>query len=764
MAGVATELVAARRALFEERRLDVLRGWGNALLALDCPDPTLGPFFDAVQARPVDDELAALTIRLMRIRERGPATPPPTYATAGVVDAAPRTPPSQLPHDVRSFVGRHEMLGVLRRAVDTPGRPRVAVLRGAAGTGKTALAIHFGRQVSPSFPDGQLYVDLRAFNAHSEPIRPEVALGILLRGLGHGQTGLPSHLGELQALYRTSVADRKLLVVLDNAANAAQIRPLIPGTDGSFVIVTSRRKLTDLTVFDGATSLHVGTLDERSALDLVTKTIGSTRRDLDANSARALVRACGLLPLALCIAADRIAARPHQHFTDLVTEIRDRNERLDLLSPDDDVAVRTAIGWSCEDLPPTAARLLKLLGGVPLTEISVASAAALLGSDHEQSRQAILALLDRHLLDQQSGTRYRMHDLVALYAAELWNQDLTPAVRRAAQRRLLDWYLYGAAASDRVLSSSRYAMPVLEPADAAVLLPEINDEESALEWCETELHNTVDAVKLAASGGFRQHAWQIPTFLMSFYYRQSHWTQWVETMTIAVEQTRLLHDEGANYRCQGNLIGAFLQTKDFRYAVDHCDRIMRSSYGRKHPEMLLNVLNTRGLALMGLKNPREAIESYNSARIGIEALDALTPHSSNLYCNVLANLGEAYTELGMWETALRFHEQALALRQQNGDVERQSLSLSGIGALHLRTGRLDEAVEYLRKASHLARQSRTPLNDAEALHLLGRCYAAMQRPHEAQEAFREALTIFERLSHHDAEEVRHEMLEHLAGK
>lgn len=497
MAGVTTPLVADQRALFEERRLDVVRGWGNALLALDCPDPTLGPFLNAVQARPADDDLAALTIRLMRIREPAPATPPPTYAIAGTVDAAPRTPPSQLPHDVRSFVGRHEMLSALRRAVDTPGRPRVAVLRGAAGTGKTALAIHFGRRVSTSFPDGQLHVDLKAFDTRSEPIRPEVALGILLRGLGHGQTRLPTHLGELQALYRTSVADRKLLVVLDNAANEAQVRPLIPGTDGSFVIVTSRRKLTDLTVFDGATSLHVGTLDESSALDLITKTIGSTRRDLDANSARALVNACGLLPLALCIAADRISARPHQHFTDFVTEIRNRNERLDLLSPDDDVAVRTAIRRSCEDLPPTAVRLLKLLGGVFLREISVPIAAALLGSDHERGRQAILALLDRHLLDQQSGTRYRMHDLVALYAAELWNQDLPPAVRRAAQRRSLDWYLYGAAASDRVLSSYRHAMPVLEPADAAVRLPSPEMTSSGHLLCE----------KPWSAKGNPSHAW-----------------------------------------------------------------------------------------------------------------------------------------------------------------------------------------------------------------------------------------------------------------
>lgn len=764
MAGVATELVAAQRALFEERRLDVLRGWGSALLALDRPDPTLGTFLNAVQAQPVDDELTALTIRLLRIRERRQATPPRTQATAGTTDTAPRTPPSQLPHGVRSFVGRQEMLNSLRRTVDTPGRPRLAVLHGAAGTGKTALAVHFGRQVSTSFPDGQLYVDLKAFSAHSEPMRPELALGILLRGLGHGQTGLPTHLGELQALYRTSVADRKLLVVLDNAANAAQIRPLIPGTDGSFVIVTSRRKLTDLAVFDGATSLHVGTLDESSALDLITKTIGSTRQDLDATSARALVNACGLLPLALCIAADRIAARPHQHFADLVTEIHNRNERLDLLSLDEDVAVRTAIGWSCEDLPSTAVRLLKLLGGVPLTEISVPIAAALLGSDYEQSRQAILALLDRHLLDQQSATRYWMHDLVALYATELWNQDLTPAIRRAAQRRLLDWYLHGAAASDRVLSSSRHDLPAVEPADAAVLLPEINDMESALEWCETELHNTVDAVKLAASAGFRQHAWQIPTFLMSFYFRRSHLTQWVETMTVAVEQTRLLHDEGANYRCQLNLIGAFLQAKDFHRAADHCDRIMRSSFVRDHPEMFFNVLNKRGLALMGLRNPREAIESYNSARLGIEALDNLTPHLFNLRCNVLSNLGQAYTKLDMWETALRFYEHALTLREQKGDLERQSLSLSGIGALHLRAGRLDEAVVYLRRASHLARQNRTPLYDAEALRLLGRCYAALQRPHDAQEAFREALTIFETLYHHDAGEVRYEMLEHLAGE
>ncbi|MFD8316823.1 AfsR/SARP family transcriptional regulator [Kitasatospora purpeofusca] len=374
----------------------------------------------------------------------------PTQHGAAPVPRPPRPRqhlprPAQLPPALATFVGRRAELSALDGLTDPagPAAAGIGVVTGGAGTGKTALAVHWAHRVRERFPDGQLHLNLGGY-ALDPPLTPHEALARFLRALGTDLERVPGTVDESAALYRSLLADRRVLVLLDNAHNAEQVRPLLPGSAGSLALVTGRDGLTGLTACDGARRLVLDVLPRTEAVELVARIAGAERTRAEPRAAAELAAACGHLPLALGIAAGRLAERPHRTLVEHTAELRDAEDRLTALQIDSDAAsaVRVAFDLSYRALQPTAQRLFRLLGLAPGNCISTAAAAALSGSAPAATRPVLEHLAAAHLLSPAGPDRYRLHDLLRCYAAERATAETRPADRAAARERLRSWHLH----------------------------------------------------------------------------------------------------------------------------------------------------------------------------------------------------------------------------------------------------------------------------------------------------------------------------------
>jgi hypothetical protein len=355
--------------------------------------------------------------------------------------------PAQLPHGLRGFTGRDAELAQLEHFLAEGAEGGViAAIDGAAGIGKTALAIRFGHRVADQFPDGQLYVNLRGFDPCQSPMTPAAALGHLIRSVGvnAGAGGWEelTDLDDLAALFRSLVAGKRMLVILDNAATADQVRPLLPGSPTCFVVVTSRDRLGGLVARHGARRVTLRPLAPHVALALVGGIVGPARIAAEPEAAVALTRLCDYLPLALCVAAERVAARPHSTLAELTNQLVGQLDRLDGLATNGDEAgsLRTVFSWSYCALAPEAQRMFRLLGLNPDPDISISAAAALAGIAVPEARRLLNTLAGMHLLEESAYDSYEFHDLLHVYAAECVGAEDVATEHRDALRRLLAWY------------------------------------------------------------------------------------------------------------------------------------------------------------------------------------------------------------------------------------------------------------------------------------------------------------------------------------
>ena len=352
--------------------------------------------------------------------------------------------PRQLPAAPRGFVGRADELRVLSRllgrgAAQTDGVV-IAALTGMAGIGKTALAVHWAHQVADQFPDGQLFVNLRGCSADA-PLTPTGALCSSLTALGAPPVRIPGNTDGQAALYRTLLAGRRMLIVLDNAQDAEQIRPLLPGSPGCLVLVTSRNRLTGLAAAEGAHLITLDVLTDSESRDLLSTNLGVKRAMAEAAAVSELIALCGHLPLALCDLAARVVARPGPPLSALATEMRDARSRLDVLETGEwATSIRAAFSWSHAKLGDRAARMFRLLGIHPGADATVSTAASLAGMPRGQASLALTELCDEHLLTEYAPGRYILHGLLRAYAAEQANSIDSVAERCAAVRRVLDYH------------------------------------------------------------------------------------------------------------------------------------------------------------------------------------------------------------------------------------------------------------------------------------------------------------------------------------
>jgi tetratricopeptide (TPR) repeat protein len=459
------------------------------------------------------EELAEAYVRVLRqdIRAGDRGWPfVSSQALPVTVDVVPR----QLPAGPRAFVGRARELAALsaraERDLSQASGVAIAALTGMAGIGKTALAVHWAHQVADRFPDGQLFVNLRGSGPSGTPVMPTDAVSGFLTALGVLPSRIPPDTDGQAALYRSLLVGRRMVIVLDNAQNAEQVRPLLPGSPGCLVLVTSRNRLTGLAASDGAYLMTLGVLSEAESHDLLASNLDAGRALAEPATVSELIALCGHLPLALCDVAARAVAGPGLPLATLSAEMRDARRRLDVLETGEPVtSVRMVFSWSRARLGSSAARMFRLLGVHPGPDITVQAAASLAGLPRGQADLALVELCDEHLLTEYVPGRYTCHDLLRSYAAEEASAHESETALRAAILRMLDHYLHAATVASALLYPCQ-PEPTWTPSQPGVMLAEIAGPAQAAEWFENEQHVLLRVIDQAAEGGFAPYAWKLP--------------------------------------------------------------------------------------------------------------------------------------------------------------------------------------------------------------------------------------------------------------
>jgi DNA-binding SARP family transcriptional activator len=679
-------------------------------------------------------------------------TEPSGSASATLTPPAPVVP-RQLPTATRHFTGRAEALEALgalaAEAAEESQATVISVIDGTAGIGKTTLALHFAHKVARQFPDGQLYVNLRGFEPAGPQMTPVEAIGLLLDGLAVPAARIPAGLDAQAALYRSLLVGKRMLVLLDNARDVDQVRPLLPASPGCLVIVTSRSQLTSLVATEGASPLTLDVLTDAEAQELLGRCLGPERVADDPSAAGALIQLCARLPLALSIAAARTYSQPWLSLAALTADLRDARSRLDALDAGHATAnVRAVLSWSYKQLDPPAARLFRLLGLHAGPDISTAAAASMAGLPLGEGRRGLVELTRAHLLAEHVPGRFSCHDLLRAYAAELTQSADSEAERRAATGRMLDHYLHTAH------SAALRARSINSPLMLAALAPgaeaeRISDAEQALAWFEAEHRVLMAATGRALEAGFDTHAWQLVWTLSDFLDMRGRWHDWAVAEQIALAATQRLGDRVAQASVH----------QRFGYASG---RIGRYDDAHAHLGLALSIHNERGdhagqayvhnslaitLSYQGrhgeaLGHARQSLTSYTAA--GDRAGQA----------QALNSVGWLNAVVGDHEQAVSYCEQSLDLFRDLGSTEGEASALDSLGYAHQQAGQHADATAcYLQAVElHRAAGSRWGVGDTLG-HLGDTCHAAGKLP-EARAFWEEALAILADLHAPEADQIR----------
>ena len=626
-------------------------------------------------------------------------------------------PPRQLPGDVRGFVNRVDELAKLDRALDEsaadPNAVSVLVISGTAGVGKTSLAIRWAHRVRDRFPDGQLHVNLRGYDP-GLPVTADHALEHFLRALGVSSGRVPADLEAKAALYRSLVADRRVLIILDNAATTGQVRPLLPGTASCLVVVTSRSHLPGLVVREGARRVAVEMLTEPASVSLL-RTVTAEYRGVDDDRELAeLARLCARLPLALRIAAERAAARPRMALAELIRTLRDESSLWEALSTEDSDeadAVRTVFAWSYRALPPDTARVFRLLGLHPGAEFGVAAAAALTATPKTQLRHHLDSLIGANLLEHVGPDRYQYHDLMRAYASDQAQTEEAAEEHRAALRRVLEWYLHSAVSARQLISPDPYVPLVpLDPPDAAVAPLEFADHDQAVGWYETEKANLQTAVRTAVATGFDRIAWQLPAVLGEVNGQRDPLGGWPDTDLIGLDAARRAGDRVGEAVLLENLgVRARLRHR-LPEAVDRYRAAERVFDEIGDLAGVVRALNGRGLTHQRQRQLDDARDCYQRGLAVAAELGA-----RHLVGVLRGNLGHTFEHLGDLVGAERELRGSVAVFEDLGDRSRAAMSRHDLGIVQVERGDLAAARDSLQSSLDVARELNNTIIEGGAL-------------------------------------------------
>ncbi|WP_328497914.1 tetratricopeptide repeat protein [Streptomyces sp. NBC_00414] len=695
--------------------------------------------------------------------DSGLLAPPVTTGAASAPAPAPVpapsvTVPAQLPAALPVFVGRAaELAEVL--GLPSGGTVVVGAVAGTAGVGKTAFAVHWARQIADRFPGGQLYVNLRGFDPLGPPVSPEHALRTLMESLGTDERRLPQDIDALTGLYRTLLTGKRVLLLLDNARDAAQVRPLLPGAPGCLVIATSRNRLTGLIAVDGAHSLNLDVLSVPEARELLARRIGQQRVVAEPDLVEEIIDRCARLPLALAVTAARAATRPAVPLAAIAAELRDSAGGLDAFHDGDTAAdVRAVFSWSYHAHTPDAARLFRLLALHPGPDITLPAAASLAGRTVPRTRQLLGELLQTHLVDEVAPGRYASHDLLRAYATELTDAVDPPERIRAARQRMFDHYLHTAHEAAALTNRARALIP-LAPATEGVRAERFHaDTARAAAWFAAEQAVLLAIVEQTATHRYDVHTWQFAWALSNHLHLRGLWKEEESAHRAGMEAATRLGDRSAQAYAHRGLGTATAGLGRFAEAAEHAERAIElftasgdlracaESYRTLAwaAEQQGDLKAALGAAQRSLALFRTCEDREGDGRRGRAAT-----------ASALNAVGWNHVLLGQHRQALDNCRQALALCLELGDDINAAHTWDSIGHAHHHLEDHDEAVTAFGHALALYRQhAGVPWFTGGTLMRLGDTCLSAGDQDAARTAWTEGLDIMEQLGHADAEHLR----------
>lgn len=696
---------------------------------------------------------------LRELQQRVLAADPTLSAAGGApVGLAPRRPasrrqrPEQLPHAIADFVGRKQERAALHDAAENGERraPRIVAVTGTAGVGKTTLAVHWAHEVKDRFPDGQIFLNLRGFDPHQQRVEPAAGIRTMLDALGVPADQIPVDADAQAGLYRSQFAGRRILVLLDNASDAAQVRPLLPGSEGSLVLVTSRDQLVSLVAVDSARPVMLHLLSDDVARELLARRLGADRVDAEPAAVDAIIEACARLPLALSVVAARARINTHLSLTQLADELRHARGGLDPFDAGDVAAdVRAVFSWSYTGLAEGAARLFRLLALVPGPDVTVPAACALAELTPPLARSLLGQLNRAHLVSERAPGRFGMHDLLRAYASELVAGTDAEPLRRAALRRFLDHYLHTAYRADELLNRFREDPIELEPPAPGVVAQPLRDHQEALSWFEAEQLTLRAATRQAAESGFMGHAWRLVWTLTHFLDRHGDWHESAPLQEIALGAAQELGDVQAQAISHVGLAYALIRLDRLDEADVHTKQAL-ALYEQSGD--LLGMAHALRSRTWVMDRQRRFDEGLHHAQRALDLFRAAAYQTGE--ARALNGVGWFHLMLGEYEEALRYCRLALELQRRIGARLYQADTLDSIGRACHRLGRYAEAAANLQAARALYREFGDRYNEADELVVLGDVRRDAGNVDGARTAWREALRIFEELGHADADLLR----------
>jgi DNA-binding SARP family transcriptional activator/Flp pilus assembly protein TadD len=766
LAGVGSRLVEIGASGLEEQRSSALEDCVDVELRLGLAHELLGELTDVVERYPVRERMRGqLMVALYRVGRQADALAVYRHGREVLADelglepgphlqnlhrriltrdpellvAQPAPVPASaaprrcLPRDVVDFTGRDDVVRRLLALVpvdpsDGPASPIIEVIDGMAGTGKTSLAVHVAHLAAERYPDAQLFIDL---HGHSDqaPVDAPTALDALLRQLGVAVERIPERFDDRVMLWRAELAGRRAVVVLDNAADSAQISPLLPGGSRTLTLITSRRRLPGL---DGVHPVSLDVLDRGSAVRLLARVAGE-RVNAEPAAAAEVARQCGYLPLALRLAAARLVHRSRWTVADLAERLSRARAPLAELAVEGRT-VSAAFALSYQHLDESAQRVFRLLGLHPPDAFGAHAAAALADLDVYSAQDVLEELVDAHLLEAPSAHRYRLHDLLHEYARELAGAADRTEEAHDALCRLNDHYLRSAARATAHLEPA-YAREGLDTVEPGETTPEFVGEEEARAWLDRERANLLATIRVAAELGWHRSVCRLARAMWVYLWLNGYTDELVEAHELALAAAGTLGDEAAIATAHNYLASGYGRQGRWSEAIAHLHRALDARTRLGDVPGQVATLDNLGLAYRREGRYTEALEHIQHE---LALARTLGPAALS---RPLANLGSVYMLFGQYVEALAQHRQHLAVSRQLGDRYQQAIALGDLGAVHLRLGHFAVAVALLKRAAKLKPEVGNRYGAAETMSDLGSAYRGLGRYTDALACQRRALEL-----------------------
>ncbi|WP_309112542.1 BTAD domain-containing putative transcriptional regulator [Saccharothrix sp.] len=784
--GQGEELVARLSARTSQHRLDE-RVAGQYMVALHRAGRTADALdhFQRLRERLAEElgtdpgvALQDLHRQILAADPRLIPTPADTVTASADAMVEPVVTPRQLPAPPTRFVGRHDELDHLDAALatippppasvalsssGTPAPPTatseevpggritvISAIGGAGGIGKTWLALTWAHRNLDRFPDGQLFADLHGFTPTGQPAHPADVLSGFLDALGVDRDRQPTDLDRRSELYRSLVADKRMLIVLDNAVATDQITPLLPGSGHCTVVVTSRNHLRGLVARHGARPIRLDVLTDTEAHTLLTTALGADRTAADAPAVAELIALCGGFPLALGLIAARITANPHLPLADIITELRTLG--LDALDADDPSAsLPTVLSWSLHHLTTQQRQLFALLGIAPGPDTGLPAATHLLDLPERDTHAALRALTDASLIHRLPGNRYAMHDLVRAYATTTAD-NLPATVPQTALRRILDFYTHTARTADRLLHPQRDPVP-FDPPTPDVHPHPLPDVSAALAWFDTEHACLLAAHHTATTLDWHATVWHLAWNLHTFHYWRGHRHNRLAVWQAAADAATHLPDPTTHTLAHQHLGLAHAELGHHEHALDHLHQALALA---EHHHSLLEQAHIHialGLALGQQGDDRTALDHARAALDLYRNLDNPVGEA-----RALSALGWYAARLGDHDTARDHCQSALTLHRHHHNLIGEAATLDSLGYIDHHTGHHTQAITHYRNALTLLRDLGNTYEVADTLDDLGHPHAALGHTETARTVWREAVQLYrEQGRHNDAARVQHQL-------